>query len=408
MDTLPDDPVPDKPRRRGWFIVLAVVVLLCAGAFVAHRPFIEWWIRREALARGFQLDFAQFSVTPDRIVLRQTRARMVGVPHIDARFVELVVDLQGLDPLRVQGKEALVDVTGAPEDLRQALATFGSRYGTTIRLPAIVDGDVRYGGQDNPSIVLSGNTRSAGDGDLQFDGTLQVLKTKLGKVALHHKKDGQVDAGFGLTLSEKPLVNVSLDTGAAPLKGKVTIASMKLDEVSRAFNVPLPKGLGAPTVEGSVSFVLDGALPSNPHHGSAAFVLTGWVPPHPRELDGIVYGRTTKLGATMELMPDLGELKLTKATVDAGALHLEGTGNVVREGISARTRMDLAGSIPCSELGASAIGSHVQGLVGDLLQGIARIGVGGTVKIRVTADIDTKALSAAKLDQVVDMGCRLR
>jgi hypothetical protein len=34
--------------------------------------------------------------------------------------------------------------------------------------------------------------------------------------------------------------------------------------------------------------------------------------------------------------------------------------------------------------------------------------VGGSVKIRVLVDADTKSLSAAKVDQAVDVGCGLR
>jgi hypothetical protein len=157
-----------------------------------------------------------------------------------------------------------------------------------------------------------------------------------------------------------------------------------------------------------LSFVLDGQLPTTPHHGSAAFVVNGWIPPHPRELDGIVYGTTTKLGTTFEVLPDLSEVRFPKATVDAGALHLEGKGNAVREGFSARTKMDLAGNIACTELGASAIGSRVPGLVGEILRGVTRMTMGGTVKVRVLAEVDTNALSEAKFDQSFDIGCRLR
>ena len=408
MDTLNEDPGSDKPRRRGWFIAFVVVVLVCAGAFAAHRPFIEWWVRREALTRGFQLDFAELSITFDRAAFRQTHVRLVGVSGVDVRFGELVVDLHGLDPIRMQGKEVRVDVTSSVDDLRRDLASFVDRHGASVRLPMTLEGVFRHAAQDHPSVVLSGKTRSSGDGDFEFDGALQVRETKLGTVTMHRTKEGKVDLGFGLTISEKPIVRVSLEAESLPLKGNVTFASMNVDDVSRALGTSPPKGFGGVSVDGSLSFVLDGALPANPHHGSGSFVLNGWVPPHPKELDGIVHGRTTKIGATLELLPDLGKLDLTHITVDAGALHLKGKGNVLREGFSARARVNLDGNIPCSEIGASVVGAHVGGWVGDILRGVTRMGVAGTVKVRVTADVDTKALAAAKLDQVVDMGCRLR
>lgn len=413
MDTLTDDPVPDKPQRRGRLktvvaVVLLVLAVLTVVGVVAYRPAIEWWIHRDALARGFVLDFANFSVEPDRIELEQLTVKLVGVPGVEARFGKLKVDLQGFDPLRIEGDDARVDVNGSPDELQAALVSFGKQHSESVHLPLKMRGDFQYGGPDNPMVVLSGVASSPGDGDIQFDGTFRVFQTKLGTLSVHRSADSKVDAGFGLTLSEKPVVNVSLDASAAPFNGKVTFAGQKIDDVCKAFSLPVPKGFSGSSVDGTLTFVLDGALPSTPHHGTAAFVVNGWVPPHPRELDGLVYGRSTKLGATFEVLPDLGEVRFTKATVDAGALHLEGKGNTVRDGLSARTKMDLAGNVACTELGASAIGAHVQGIVGDLLRGVARMTMGGTVKIRVLVDADTKSLSAAKVDQSVEVGCRLR
>jgi len=411
--TLSDDPVPDKPRRRGWFkkfvaFVFVLLVVLIGVAFVTYRPFVRWWIQREALARGFVIDFSEFSIEQDRIQLDRSTVKLVGISGVEARFGTLKVDLKGLEPLRVDGNETRVDVNGSPDELQAALVSFGKRHAKSVQLPLTLRGDFRYGGPDNPVVVLSGTARSPGDGDVKFDGTFQVLQRKLGTLSVHRSTDDKVDLGFGLTLSEKPVLYVSLDVAAVPFKGSVTFTGQKVDDVCRAFALPVPKGFSGSSVDGTITFVLDGVLPSSPHHGTAAFVVSGWVPPHPRELDGLVYGRTTKLGTTFEVLPDLGEVRFTKATVDAGALHLEGKGNAVRDGLSARTKMDLVGNVACSELGASAIGSHVRGFVGDILRGVARMTMGGTVTIRVLVDADTKSLSAAKVAQTVDVGCRLR
>lgn len=408
MDTLVDDPVPDKPRRRGGWIVLGIVVLIIIGVGVGHRPFIERWIKREALARGFELQFTEFNFVPDRVVLQRIQVRMVGVPGVDTQCEELIVDLHQFEPERIQCTGAVVVVEGAPDELQSALATFSKAHAESVRLPLTLQGSFRYGARDNPYVVLSGDVKSPGDGNISFDGTFRVAKTELGTLAFRRSKDNKVDVGLGLTLSEKPIVNVVLDVNAAPFKGTVTFAAQKIDEVCRAFAVAVPTGFAGTTVEGNLTFVLDGAMPSNPHHGTASFVVNGWVPPHPRELDGIVFGKTTKVATTFEIVPDLGEVRFTKSTVDAGALHLEGKGNAVRDGLSARTKFDLKGNVACSELGASAIGSRVGGFVGDILRGVTRLAVGGTVNIRVLIDADTKSLSAAKIDQAVDIGCRLR
>ncbi|HVK66661.1 MAG TPA: hypothetical protein VM694_19390, partial [Polyangium sp.] len=92
----------------------------------------------------------------------------------------------------------------------------------------------------------------------------------------------------------------------------------------------------------------------------------------------------------------------------AGAFKLAGPGTVKREGLAARIKMTLDGAVPCSELGASVIGAHANGLLGDLLKGVARVGLGGSVKVRVTVDADTKKIDRATVDQAVTVGCGLR
>ncbi len=415
---------PDKPRRRSRLaIAVVVIVLLGAGVGIVHRPLIEWWIRREALKRGVQLDFAGLSITPGHIVLRQTQVLLVGVPGLQAGFVELAIDLQGVEPTQIVASDAVVDVTDPIEQVYVALESFAVKHADTLHLPVRAQGDVRFGVPSSPWMSLSGTADAAGDGDVRFDGTLKVAQTNLGKLKLHRAKEGMVDAEFALPVTDKPLLKLSVDVGKhpkdkpllklsvdvgkRPLEAKVSVASVKVEDVCRAFNVPLPTGFAGAFVEGNLSlFVAD--KPADMHRGSASFLVSGWVPPHPRELDGIVYGRDTKLGATFEVPSDLGEMRITKASVEAGALRLAGGGNVVRDGLSARIKLDLSGNVACSELGASAIGSYVSGFMGDVLRGVARMGVGGTVKTRVLVDVDTKALDKAKVDQAVDIGCRLR
>lgn len=409
---IPDKPIPDKPRRRRGFKVFVAVVFVLAAlltvGFVMHRSVIRSLIIRDALKRGFVLEFADFAVQPDRAQLFQVKVTMVGVPGLEARFGTVQVDLQGLEPLKIQGSETVLEVTGASDELQKGLLAFTKQHSETMHLPVTLDGVFQYGPHERPAVAVAGKWQSLGDGDVSFEGTWTMSQTKLGTLSMHQTKERKVDLGFGLMLSEKPVVNISFDATVVPFQATVKFAPQKVDDVCKKFDLSVPKGMGGAMVEGSLSFVLDGQLPSTPHHGSGAFVVNGWVPPHPRELDGIVYGTTTKLGTTFEVLPDLSEVRFPKATVDAGALHLEGKGNALRDGFSVRTKMDLSGNIACTELGASAIGSHVRGLVGEILRGVTRMTMGGTVKVRVLLDADTNALSDAKLDQSFDIGCRLR
>lgn len=408
---VPDEPKRDKPWRRITITVLVIVALIGGGVAAGYRPFLDWYIRREALARGFQIDFTEFSVVPDRVALQQVSIHLVGVSNVDVRCDKLVVELQDTEPLRVQCQGGSADVTGSPDELQPMLASFAKEHAKSVKLPILADGEFRYGGRDNPVVALKGDMKSLGDGDLTFEGTFRSKQTQLGALSFHRTKDAKVHMGFGFMLSDKPVIHLTFDAAVVPFKGTVSFGAQKVDDVCRRFSLPVPKGLSGSTIEGTVTFALDGSLPTTPHHGTASFVLNGWVPPHPRELDGIVYGKTTKLGTTFEVLPDLSEVRFTKATVDAGALHLEGKGNAVREGFSAVTKMDLKGSVACSEIGVSAIGSFlppVPAVVGNILRHVTRKTLGGTVNIRVQVEASTDALSDAKVDQAIDIGCRVR
>jgi ADP-dependent NAD(P)H-hydrate dehydratase / NAD(P)H-hydrate epimerase len=162
------------------------------------------------------------------------------------------------------------------------------------------------------------------------------------------------------------------------------------------------------SVEGTVDVSIGGPESKGMYAGKASFEVKGWTPPHPKELDGIVFGSKTKLGAAFEITPNLAEMRISKATMEAGAFRLAGPGTVKREGMAAKIKLTLDGAVPCSELGASAVGAHVDGLLGDILKGVARVGLGGEVKVRVTVDADTRAIDRAKVDQATTMGCGLR
>jgi len=413
IEVIRDESVPKKVRKRPSFLrifgIVVVLVAIVIGIGAAnYRQFIREWIVRDALKRGFVIDFADFEIQPDLVKLSRVRATIVDVPGIEASFETLTVHLQELNPLKIEGAKSIVDVSGAPDELQRGLLTFAKTHQDSLQLSLVFDGEFRYGSGGKPIAVLMGEVSSPGNGELAFNGSFRVRETNLGSLVFRRSKDNKVEMGLGLTLSDKPVVSFAFDVLEVPFRTTVNFASQKVEDVSRALSLPVPKGLEGSSVEGSVSLVLDGELPSKPHHGTGAFVVTGWVPPHPRELDGIVFGKTTKLGTTFEILPDLGEVRLTKATVDAGTLHLEGKGNIWREGLSARTKLDLAGNVACTELGASAIGSHVRGIVGDLLRGVARMTMGGSVKIRVTVEADTNSISEAKVQQAVDIGCRLR
>jgi hypothetical protein len=136
-------------------------------------------------------------------------------------------------------------------------------------------------------------------------------------------------------------------------------------------------------------------------------VVKGYTPPHPRELDGILFGDTTTVRSKFQLAADLGSVKLTTLTVEAGALSLTGAGDVVREGLDARVSLKLKGAIPCTSLATSAAVARLGGGLGRLAGGLAAGAVTGNVSVALSVDGKASDVKGAKITQSARIGCKV-
>jgi hypothetical protein len=136
--------------------------------------------------------------------------------------------------------------------------------------------------------------------------------------------------------------------------------------------------------------------------------LHGYLPPRPRELQGIVYGKTTKLGTAFRVADDRRSAALSDATLLAGALALRGGGLVERRAAGARLKLDLSGQVPCAALARSAVGANLgNNLLGDLVGGLAGAALRGSLTINAHVEADTSDLDRARVSPVVSGTCGL-
>jgi len=153
----------------------------------------------------------------------------------------------------------------------------------------------------------------------------------------------------------------------------------------------------------------DSMVPTNGH---AHLELKGYVPPHPVELDGFVFGDVTMLDTDLRFASNLDEIALENTSVTAGRFVLKGGGNVAREGVAARVKLDLRGTLPCDSLASAAAESRLGKLLGRAAgkkAGIAALHlVGGSVGVRVQVDATTADLAGAKLERSIGVGCGLK
>ena len=329
----------------------------------------------------------------------------LAVLRVEARGLEITID--GLAPVRLDASGVVAKMDGPVDEALVALSSWATAHADVVHLPIAAEGSVRWGSNESPWLTLTGRATSRAEGKT-FDGSLGLSGTNLGALVVRADPKGSVALGLGAPALEECKLRATLDTAPRPMKLVASLPSIAVADVFRARAMTAPKALADVRVEGTTTVLLGASEPKGGFPGTASFVLSGFVPPHPRELDGIVFGKKTRLDAAFEITPDLAEVRISKATMKAGAFELAGPGNVKREGQDARISFDLKGSVPCSELGASAVGAHVEGFVGDILKGVARFGLGGAVGVRVLVDADTRALDQAKVEQTATVGCRLR
>ncbi|MDC0743317.1 hypothetical protein [Polyangium mundeleinium] len=412
MDTLPDTaPEPPKKSPRGRRIVAFVLVLSAAvglGVGLGHRPLARWWIEKEARARGIELTFEDFSPKWGRVVLRGATAKLEGVAGFTAASPWIAVDLDGLSPTRIDARNVEVTLALPLDERLEALDAWSNAHPGALDLPTTANVTVTWGAKESPWLVLAGQATKARGDEGAFEGTVAFEGTNLGLLGARWNGKDPASIWLGAKTAEAAPLRLALDTTSKPMRLTATLPSTKVDDLARARSLSVPADLRGALVEGTVAVTLGGPEAKGMYTGTASFEVKGWVPPHPKELDGIVFGSKTKLGATFETTPNLTDVRISKATVDAGAFKLAGPGTVKREGLAARIKMTLDGAVPCSELGASVIGAHASGLIGDLLKGVARVGLGGSVQVRVTVDADTRKIERATVDQAVTVGCGLR
>lgn len=409
MDTLPETqpegPAPTRPRRRKAALVALITTgALVLGAAASYRPLARWWILREARARGVELEFSEMSLGLEKIVLSEARAKLDGVQGVSLRADAVTIALVDLQPSRLDGRGVQVAIEGPLEERIGALSAWTRAHDDAMRVPAA--GDVRVTWA--PWFSASGRGTSVGDGSGQFEGEAAFEGTKLGLATVRWARGAPVLVGMGKGDPAVAPLRAALEIDKKPMAATITLAPLAVDVAATALGLAAPPTLRGARAEGTARVTLGTPESKGMPQGEATLEVTGWVPPHPRELDGIVFGKKTKLGASFEITPDLAEVRMTKATLEAGAFRLTGRGTVNRQKDHASLRMDLSGAIPCSELGVSVVKNHVSGLLGDLLGGAARMGLGGTAKIAVRVTADTRKLDDAKVDQSVVLACTLR
>jgi hypothetical protein len=387
--------------------VIAVTLALVVGlAPVVVRRFVV----SRASERGIELTGFSLGFDTSRLVLDDVRFSLQGVPGVLGSASRIVVALDGLEPTgaALEGSSlAIADARALPalvawQRAHAAEAIPVKATGFSVRLVAAEDG---------PALAtMRGDLVSEGHRVTVDGALLEALGRRVGpaRVALRFDPNAvTMDIGRSGAPSSTPALTVTLG-GTAPARLHVALAPIAASELAAALG--LSTKLGA-TVQASLDTELPDLARDVPPAGAplSATVdatLRGFVPPHPKELDGIVFGDRTEVHATIRAR-DLAKAELSDVRLVAGALALAGTGSVEPSSGGARVRLDLAGSLPCSELATSAASAHLSPVLAALAGNLAKRALGGSVAVHLFVDADSQNPAAARVDPSAVVKCRL-
>jgi hypothetical protein len=438
-------PKPKKRRRVLRWLVGIVVLLLMLVAMAGGFAALYWEriaravIVSQAESHGAKLEFATLELVRNGMTIE--RAKLGGGVKLSLASMP-GVEVSG-DALTIELSSDLAPVSVSAKKLR---ASFASAPGVTVD---VARADVDVADFAPRAMTLQGVDVTADDVHALIDlfsvstsaplaGIATTLKTahvRVKRISSALPEALALDVGE-VKRSGDAMVLVSLKTKLPILDLDLELASLELRKSSARLSIVIPTApeltidvldrgrridIGIARVPGDLlatklgwsrppDFALSAraslALPEGAGaslSGSYDAVLEHYVPPHPRELDGIVFGDSTKASGAFRL-EGAQRAALTDLRVEAGSLVLKGKGSAeIPDG--GKLTLSLDGSIACSELAASAVGSHFGFGAALLTNELTRGRLGGSVSVHLGVVIDGKDAAHPEVHPAAAMHC---
>lgn len=410
-------PVAPPPRGRRWLRVVAAIVAVLIGLGVAVALLAPGYVRGrvedEARALGILIVFRDVDVGFTRLDLEGVKLSLVGVPDMEAQAEHIEVDLDDWQPRAVRARGLAISLFGT--GVLDHLSTWRAANPKALAAPLAAEG-----------ATVAWHTARGADAAVSFGDASVAMDADKGTIASKQtvflaRGAGAIDVGWvtdkrGLAVEIRPrtapLSALKIDVLAAADASPRERPQVKL-VLARTPLAPLQAALGIPAgsegleAEGEVTMPLPKLDQPEPIEGSVKLSVKGYVPPHPRELDGILFGNTTRVRSDFTIAPDFAGAKLTQVQVEAGALALRGLGDVDRDGFDATVSLTLKGTIPCTSLATSAAVAHLGQDWGKLAGGLASGALRGNVSVVLTVEARASDLKSAKIEKSARIGCKV-
>ncbi|EYF07955.1 hypothetical protein [Chondromyces apiculatus] len=404
-------------------LALVVVVAACAGLVALFLPdLVRAEVVRQARARGILLDPGKVSFTREAVTLRGARFSLVDVTGTEGTIQRVVIRLDGLAPRDMQAEGVTFLVTGY-EALPALQAWTAARYADVASVP-LAAREVRLGFREQQSAAETAEKAVLAAASLTLAPTQGAAEVALkqARVIVAQREvataevTGKLDAeGVIATLlatlpgaGAKPSVEIALRRPPEP-DVRVRLSRTSLDALATALGLTL----GAPgVVVGGTAELRLPTVARGPFALGVDLALDGYVPPHPRELDGILFGKTTSVKAQVRIPSGgdgarLPDADLHEVEVSAGALQLRGKGSVRGEVADAVLTLSLTGAVPCTQLTTSVVAAHLGQGLGTLAGRLAQRALAGSVAVAVRVEGRASRFDAPRVETSAQVGCRL-
>jgi hypothetical protein len=416
---LPDPKPPTLHTRRallllGAALVVALGLAIAVALFLVPR-FVEREVVRRAREQGVELELGELDYGWEWAELSQAKARLVGVAGLRIAFDQLLIDLDGTEPKKLDFSRVRVEADGSLPALALALGAWSKRFPQFYALPLQarrVSVEWRPEAGRPPWLVLRDATAvSAAGATVIAAEQAEVAGASVGRVgATWSKAASSVALGLGETELAKAPLRIGIDFALPRPKLTLELSPTKLERLAGPFAIRLP--VKDVTGDARVELEFASQEAALPQHGHAKGQLTGWIPPHPAELDGFVFGDTTLVETELSFAAKGTDASLTKTRIVAGKFALEGGGALTREARDLELSLDLTGALPCDALASAAAESRLGRLLGreagQKAGALAKQVVGGSVNVRVQVNASTRDLAAAEVTRSIGVGCGLR
>lgn len=374
---------------------------------------VEERILAEARARGVDLSPGKVSFGIGWLQIKDARLSLIGVPGLSIRVGVIDCEIDRLSPVRFTLANVQTESIGELLTLVRALDSWARAHPPKREEPLFVKPmgfKLRSAPKATPGVELDGaELRVEGDrAELiakrsnAFGRDLGELRLVLGDKAM------RADLTFGQSPLHNPLMTLAIsekEAGARTIQA--TLAPVLLGRLGEILGVRLPKP------NATLSGTLDARVPQGWMVGARISgrldgVLKGYVPPHPAELDGFVFGDTTSFGTGFLVEPEQLRIVLESTSLRAGRFELSGGGELRAEGLDARLKMLLSGTLPCNALAGAAAETRLGRSLGQVTGKAARQVVSGNVGVRVSVEAWASALERAQILKTITPGCGLK